>query len=297
MKRFILHTIGFVTIVGLSFLALLSRADGSYDEFYLRFTTPKQENLILGTSRAAQGVLPSVLDRLLHRSFYNYSFTLSTSPYGPVYLESIKKKVDPAISTGIFILSVDPWSLSNKDLKEDQTSSFRENDNFVASTTRVAQQPNFEYLLENLNPAYRILLPKRKTTKLHKDGWLEITIPMDDKSVLKRTSAKLNAYRSDLSRFTPSERRIQSLVETVEFLKTKGEVYLVRLPVHPEMARMEQTLMPNFDSRIQPAISLANGYKDLSTYNDKLQFTDGNHLYKASGETVSGIIGDWVGKR
>lgn len=296
MRRFILHIIGFIAIVAISFLALLSQADGSYDEYYLRFTAPTQQNLVLGTSRAAQGIVPSLLGQLMDRPFYNYSFTVSTSPYGPVYLESIKKKVAPSTTNGIFILSVDPWSLSTKDLEEDNKEAFRENDRFLATTSRVAMRPNFEYLLENLNSVYRILLPKRKTMLLHQDGWLEITVPMDDSSVLKRTNSKLESYRTDLVRFKPSEHRIAALVETVEYLSKRGQVFLVRLPVHPEMARIEQELMPDFKARIDPAIQLATDYLNMSNYNQKLQYTDGNHLYKESGKTVTGIIAEWMMK-
>lgn len=253
--------------------------------------------MILGTSRAAQGLVPDVLDKLLNRSVYNYSFTLSTSPYGPVYLESIKKKLDPTVTDGVFILSVDPWSLSNKNIKKDDSDLFRENKSFLATTCWVSMKPNFEYLLENLDPVYRILLPKRKTMKLHDNGWLEITVPMDEQSVLTRTNGKLKSYEEDLDRFEVSARRIAALEETVSFLRTKGTVYLVRLPVHPGMARLEAQLMPDFEERLLPAISAATDFLDLSGYNDKLRYTDGNHLHKTSGKTVSGIIGDWIGKR
>lgn len=296
MRRFILHIIGFIGLVAISFLALLSQADGSYDEYYLRFTSPTQQNMVLGTSRAAQGIVPSLLKQLLDRPFYNYSFTLSTSPYGPVYLESIKKKVAPSTKDGIFILSVDPWSLSTQDLEEDNAEDFRENDRFLATTSRVAMRPNFEYLLENLNSVYRILLPKRKTMLLHQDGWLEITVPMDDPSVRKRTDNKMDSYRADLKRFKPSKNRIAALVETVEYLSKRGQVFLVRLPVNSEMARIEQELMPNFKSDIDPAIKLAIDYLDMSNFNQKFQYTDGNHLYKESGKTVTGIIAEWIKK-
>ena len=91
MKKFIVNICLFLIIVLLTILGVFWQADGKTDPFYLRFTTDKQNSLILGTSRAAQGLLPEVLNSKLNRDdFFNYSFTLGHSPYGPTYLKSIK---------------------------------------------------------------------------------------------------------------------------------------------------------------------------------------------------------------
>ena len=96
MKRFILQLALILSVlIGCIFL-VLNKADGGTDPFYIRFTTPKQQNLILGTSRAAQGLQPHVFDSICNVNFYNYSFTIAHSPYGPTYLNSIKKKLNKA---------------------------------------------------------------------------------------------------------------------------------------------------------------------------------------------------------
>ena len=89
---------------------------GGVDAFYGRFASPAAGSLVLGTSRAAQGIRPAVLAARLAGQFegplLNYAFTLTHSPYGPAYLASIRRKLRPGVRHGLFIVAVDPWSLS-----------------------------------------------------------------------------------------------------------------------------------------------------------------------------------------
>ena len=84
MNKFLLHTIAFLLLCIISLYLLFSFANEQNDPFYIRFTTPEQSSLILGTSRAAQGILPAVLNEKLSRNdFFSYSFSGNISPYGP----------------------------------------------------------------------------------------------------------------------------------------------------------------------------------------------------------------------
>lgn len=86
MKSRFLHKIIIFSIpLIVIFAIVLGQADGYTDPFYIRFTTPKQNNLILGTSRAAQGLQPDVFKDILETDVYNYAFTVTHSPYGPTY--------------------------------------------------------------------------------------------------------------------------------------------------------------------------------------------------------------------
>ena len=81
MKRFIVQ-FSIIALIALSlFIWIFSFADGTNDPFYLRFTSPKQNNLIIGTSRAAQGLQPKILNGICQTEFYNYAFTLGRSPF------------------------------------------------------------------------------------------------------------------------------------------------------------------------------------------------------------------------
>ena len=123
------------------------------DDFYKRFTSPQQHSLILGSSRGS-GINPAILDQIIQPKypnvkFYNYAFTWGHSPYGPKYLESIKKKLDPATKDGIFVVIVEPTALMVTRSKPDSPEYYFENDKSVAKTNFVNINPNLEYLIES----------------------------------------------------------------------------------------------------------------------------------------------------
>jgi len=296
MKKFIGKTITFSILPLISFLGICFLANGYTDPFYIRFTTPKQSNLIIGTSRAAQGIQPKVFKTILGKDISNYAFTVTQSPFGSIYFESIKKKHNKT-KGGIFIISVDPWSISSMCYNPNDAESFRENNLCLDNTEFVDMKPNFQYLYKNLKGHYKdIIVPPSKSMYLHRDGWLEVkNIAMDSLSVLKRTNEKVKTYRYiDLPKAKFSSLRLEFLLKTITYLKNYGQVYLVRLPVHNDIMQIENELMPNFDHFINGAIDSSDGYLDLTEYNNKFQFTDGNHLYKTSGKEVSVLIANWI---
>jgi hypothetical protein len=91
MRKFIKKAIIFFIIIILFLSVLLNKYGGYLDYFYEKFTTPKQFSLVLGDSRAMQGIQPKVLDSCLQNSkfklpTYNFSFTIAQASYGPSYL-------------------------------------------------------------------------------------------------------------------------------------------------------------------------------------------------------------------
>ncbi len=296
MKDFLIKTSIFSLVVLSIFLLVLSRADGRTDNFYLRFTTPVQKSMIVGTSRAAQGLRPAVFDSINNTEMYNYSFTVTASPYGETYLNSIKKKVDRSSTAGTFIVTVDPWSICSTTKNPEDSTQFRELDLYLAKSPFVAQNPNFIYLLKNLKGKYFYTVYKRRMPiLLHDDGWLEISVSMRPKEVERRTEKKLKFYREDqLPRYKLSKTRLRYLKETISFLNQHGDVYLVRLPVHPDLMEMETELMADFDNVISELIPPTKGYLDLTKFNSDYRYTDGNHLYKESGRKVSEKVATWI---
>lgn len=298
MKRIIIQTAIFLLITGGSFLLILCQADGRSDAFYLRFTTKKQTNLIIGTSRAAQGLQPKVFDEVLQDEapFFNYAFTLAQSPFGPIYFNSIQKKLDTTQKNGTFIVTVDPWTICAATKNPNDSSAFRETDLALANTQNVNQNPNWGYLYHNFGGKYhQILFPARTKMYLHKDGWLEVTLRTDTATIKKRTLRKMKDYRFNvLPRYKFSSLRLQYLLKTIQYLKNYGEVFLVRMPVSEEMIGIENELMLDFNSKINEAILLSNDYLDLTKENSSFTYTDGNHLYKKSGAIVSEKIANWI---
>ncbi|HEY9115147.1 MAG TPA: hypothetical protein VIN10_10640, partial [Bacteroidales bacterium] len=199
MREFITKVIIFSAICGAVIFAVFAFADGKSDAFYLKFTTPRQHAFILGTSKSAQGLQPEIFNEIIYPEneshFYNYSFSVADSPYGPVYLESIKRKLDPSTKNGIFVLTVDPWSISS--MKEDTANGvyFGEEKGVLSNLRCVSMNPNIFYFLNSYQSSYFQIILNSKTQKrefLKKDGWLEIRVPMDSASVLERTNVKLD---------------------------------------------------------------------------------------------------------
>lgn len=278
----------------MSIYVLLLQLDGYFDPFYLRFTSSTQKNLILGTSRAAQGLQPKYLNSISQYPVYNYSFTVGHSPYGPVYLRSIKKKLKNNIKHGIFIVTIDPWSIS---IDTSQELKYPEAERCLGKTKFVNLNPNPFYIFNNYNKPYYNLFTEDKDENvfLHRDGWLEVSIKMDKESIKQRTDHRIKNYRNYyLQNYIFSNDRYDYLLELIRFLEKRGKVFLVRLPIHPEMFKIENEFMPDFDFKITRARKLVTGYLDMTPKNSDYLYLDGNHLYKVSGRAVSKEIENWI---
>ncbi|MBT8279917.1 MAG: hypothetical protein KJO41_13040 [Bacteroidia bacterium] len=262
----------------------------------MRFTSTKQENLIIGTSRSAQGLRPDIFNNILKKKFYNYSFTVAHSPYGPTYLNSIKKKLKSNVENGTFILTIDPWSISSWTDDPNDVDKFRELKLCLKNTPLVNINPNPIYFFNNYNGDYKKLIMKKSSPMfLHNNGWLEVSVDMDSTVVEERINEKVKDYKKNLSSFSKkSDLRIYYLIETIKYLQNHGDVFLVRMPIHPKIMQIEEEFMSDFESEIYEAIEISSGYLDLTEFNGDYIYTDGNHLYKDSGIIVSEKVSKWV---
>lgn len=295
MRRFVTQTGLFLLLIGALFLMMLSLADGNTDPFYLRFTTPKQSSLILGTSRAAQGLQPAAFNEELGKDIFNYAFSISHSPFGSTYFESVKRKLQQDTSDGIFIITVDPWSISSATANPNDSANFREKDLALGNTRYVNMKPNFFYLLQNLSgDYYKILRSNTSGMFLHRDGWLEVTVPMDSSVVERRVEAKVRTYQQRAQSYKFSSFRLEYLKKLIHYLKNRGEVYLVRLPMHPKMFEVENQFMPDLTEKVQGLLEIPGNYLDMTESNSDFTYTDGNHLHRSSGKIVSQKIANWI---
>lgn len=309
MKFFILKTILFLLFPGIVLIAAFFVADGVTDEFYMRFTTPRQKSMVVGTSRAAQGIQPYVIDSVFNAgnhklNLFNYSFTVAHSPYGPAYYKSIRKKLDESSLTGKFIVAVDPWSISSKAQNPNDSSIFPENNLSVGKTKCIDCYPNFEYLTNSYSkPLLMVFVDKllvalkmegKESLLLHKDGWLEVTVSMDSMEVRKRIEKKVSDYeKNELPYYHFSSLRYEYLKKTIDLFQKHGDVYLVRLPVSKRMKDLDDRMLPEFDSVISSLAKSRNiPYLNFCLSSEDYKYTDGNHLYKESGYVLSKKIGE-----
>ena len=299
MRGFLLKTSIALALAAALHLVAGSFADGRLDDYYLRFTGERRSAMILGTSRAAQALRPGVMSPLLssadaHGGLFNYAFTIAHSPFGPTYVNAVKGKLDPRSSNGLFLITVDPWSLSNPVDPKGRGGPLREEERTLGQQWTFTGTPNYEYLLRHVPAGWGSLIAgplhdPDTMTLLHPDGWLEIRAQLDNDTVLERTLRRVDHYREQvLPRNEPSDVRLDALGAMIDLLHPHGAVYLIRLPVCDDIVGLEDQLWPGFNDRMQE-IAGAHGvpYWDLLPENDRYTYTDGNHLDTLSARTFS----------
>lgn len=291
MKRFVFQGLLFALLLLAGVWAILTWIDwkGYSDEYYKRFLHPAP-SLILGTSRAAQGIVPEVLAAGLPEGAFalpleNFAFSVVGSPYSETYYKAIEKKVGLSEDElGLFILSVDPYSL-----RSDKAGAKEEWLHLKGATI---QKPNYCYLFRYCRP-HKWINPGKHCT-LHDDGWLEISgIPVDSASVAAATKRKMSEYND--WEIQKSAERMDWLIRTIDLLKANGTVYLVRIPVSPQMRDREDQVWPDFDQDIRViADSMSLHYFSFIQQSGNYRTTDGNHLYRDDAILFSKALSDSI---
>ena len=307
MKKFLYKILFFAALLAVVCYLYAFLADGYSDEYYLRVTTPKQSAMIIGISRAAQGLQPAAMDGVLNNAYpgkqlYNFAFSLGLSAYGPVYYKAIQQKLDEHTNNSVFVLEVSPWSIAAAPADPNNLSLFEENNRALDKLHFFNLNPNIEYLFKcYADPYVNLLLNKMNDSPfylLHDDGWLEIKAPMDSASVKRRKEGMIFLYKNDFfPRYKFSSKRLEYLEATIALLKQHGDVYLVRLPIIPEVINIEKELMPEFDKTI--TVVAEKYHLDYFNFIDSstlFSYVDGVHLDKHSGERVSEDIGSLISK-
>ena len=314
MKKFLINSSIFFIIVIVIHFALALAADNTIDEYYGKVSNGKRNSLVLGTSKALQGIIPPVIDSILglpENQLYNFSFTLTSSPFGEVYFNAIDKKIDPNSAGNYYVIAIDPWSISQK--TDSISLENLDNNSVLHNLNNVTSNPNFEYLWKKYPSGWgSFILKKTEVFFLQKNadqlnesvkgsfsimkesGWLKVYTSLDSRFVRKKETEKFKQYRKEAEENKFSTYRYNYFIKTIEKLKKHGPVYLVRLPVHKEMLKIEDCLIPQFTSKIQDAVQLSDGYFDMTKMEKKYHFTDGNHLEKSSSKTASIDIAQWI---
>ena len=302
VTQFLLKLTLMILLIGASGLAYFAAfADGRTDAYYLRFTSERQSSLVLGTSRGARGIQPAIFNRgdpAFDGPLYNYAFTASWSPYGPTYLEAVRRKLDPQTTSGLFLLEVSPLGLTAAvENAADDPAVFRETElplGILRSMNRnVSFEPlNAEYLLRAYTDSYyRIALEQRfqRDRLLHADGWLEFDYTFSDPTVQRLTQSTVARYEEYFGGQQFSTQRLRSLEETIAFLAGHGTVVLVRLPVAAEMLALETDFLPEFDAQMQTlADTHAVPYLNFTLAPaDRYPTQDGHHLSLPASQALS----------
>lgn len=299
MKKFLIKIVPYCVAILVVLAILGSYADGNTDDNYMHFAVKKPQNVILGDSRGSQGVVPAVLKNKLSANFDNFSLNIVESPYGQVYFKALKRKLDPETKNGTFILTVSPWNLSlNKRIKKEK--DFPEEHSPLNDMYFYDRSPNYEYLLKHYTRSWFKIYTERaesgkSNTFLHEDGWLEVNINMQKDTVAVRTGKKEQFYKDLANTVELSPERLKAINEMINYLRTKGRVYLVRLPTSKELIAIENKKYPHFNTLIRDLARKQNvQFFDFSANYAEYDYTDGNHLYKESSKKLSARIADSI---
>ena len=279
------------------------------DNFYYRFTTPKANSLILGTSRAAQGIKPEIINRQLclndSNKIINHAFAAGPSDFGPNYYREITQKLNKDSKNGLFIISVIPWDFCTTiDNADDDSLQFFEvrKKLFVGNLKSSSTNPNFEYLWQYWNNKFSVfemlfkhMICYKGILELHSDGWLEVDIPMDSLSVIKRIMTSSESATESARYKKWSNTRFYFFEKIVRYLRNRGEIYLVRLPVSKPMAELENRKFPDFDNKMRVFADKYNiKYIDFINESGNYLTIDTHHLWKEESEKITYRICDSI---
>jgi len=293
MRGFLLRILLYSASIVLSLYVVILFANGSTDPFYLRTTTPRQAGLIVGSSRPAQAFIPSEMRGPLSPT-YNFSFTGIHSPYGPIYLEAIRKKMDHSAKDAHHVVAVDPRGICADKSAPNDPHLFKERDLLLGTTPDLNSDPNILYFVHAYKDRLLDIIVKRFQPDqmfLHDDGWLQVTINRSADQQAKRVRNLLNDQRKEALEVGYSPLRYEYLRRTIELLSTTGNVRVVRLPISRPLLAIEDSLMPDFNERMQRlADQMDVPYIDFTDSVDRYTYTDGGHVDQTTARSLSKLI-------
>lgn len=303
MKTFLLKLSIYVALAAMLHAAFAYCSGGKTDDFYLRFTSPQAPSLIIGTSRAAQGIQPDSLQTVCINNgyqtpIYNFAFTSISSPFGETYYQAILKKLDPESRNGLFIIAVEPYGIGDNSSPIPQELKEAKGQLYHAYTFNGF--PNWEYLIKHYNYGWgRLVLSSANIIKssntLHKNGWLQVDVAVDSATAHSRALSNIADRRTDIGKFALSANRLSWLRKTIALLKEHGAVYLIRMPIGPEFYAFENELSPAFDSTLRAEADFHHiVYHDFNDMSHILRFNDGNHMQMSSAAIFSGYLAHWL---
>lgn len=298
MKKFIYKLLGFSLLIVLTVVVILKMYGGFADYFYLKFTTPKAHSMILGDSRSFQGMQPAIINANLlgfEKPMFNYSFTMGQISYGDLYLNSIKAKLDPNTKNGLFIVSVHPFLLAQRDKDHFDKGIYFEADAPPHNMKYPSMDPNPEYFFKNFS-YFHFKAIFRKVSEVHQDGWLELNnIPTDSTALKSLQADEQKTYLGFAGSWKKAAYRLNKLEETIAFLKQYGTVLLVRMPISNAILNIEAGFWTNFDADMK-YICEKQGITYINYTQKPHPFVvfDGLHLDNPSGALFTKSLADSI---
>ena len=267
--------------------------DTNYNKF-----TQEAGSLILGLSRANEGISPFIIEEeLKDYNFFNkplINFALNEAHFGEIYYEAIKKKIETR--NGIFILSISPGNFTaplglddRKVLEYDERLTLGKINNFTAS-------PNYNYIINTYGASlYNGFhsLDQWNHRVSHLNGWNEIRLEshidtITNKDIEYWKSLTFKFYNQKIKTEQLSTYRYNYFIKTIAYLKTKGKVFLTRMPSDKAILKFEDNHWANFDFEMDSiAKSYHIPYFNYSQQSNNYKTYDGSHMESESAKKFS----------
>ncbi|MCF7560783.1 hypothetical protein L3X39_09045 [Sabulilitoribacter multivorans] len=300
MKQFIKKIVIIILLVFTLFSFFLISYGGFIDSFYVKFTTPKASSMIIGDSRGLTGIRPDIINEELKNEGYelpitNYCFTIAQAPIGPLYRESILKKLKTNTKNGLFIISISPLMLLSENDHNNYKGEFVEAGLSPHNMQIVDMNPNYEYLIKNYS-SFHFKAFLRKNLILQKNGWLQDNnLPSTEADYKKRRDWWINSYNNFEKKYSISKYRLASFDTLIKTLKQYGEVHLARLPVDSIFLPLEESMYPNFDKLIDSLSSKNNiNYFNYKHESEIYKTLDGMHISKIYSDKFTKSLCDSI---
>ncbi|UII76138.1 hypothetical protein LV716_18015 [Flagellimonas sp. HMM57] len=304
MKSFFLKvTLLFALLLG-AYLFLLHRLVlGPVDGYYYKFTQ-EAEGIILGLSRANTGITPHILNKELsavtkYVPTTNFAFEKFQSPYGEVYLNAIKKKLSIQKERSLSILCVTPGSLTAPKGMDSNAIFKMDKKSMLGKVSDYTSNPNYDYIIHCYGQSlYNALITSKEDnqTTLHTDGWREFKLKSNLYEVTQEDieygkSFTLENHKNANETEKKSPYRINNLIATIAFLKTKSDVFLVRMPADSDIIELENQQWVNFD-RTMDSIAQVKGITYLNYTLPSYSFStyDGSHMHSSSAKAFTVVL-------
>ncbi|UNY97217.1 hypothetical protein MQE36_08915 [Zhouia spongiae] len=305
MKGFLFKTgiLGLTLIV--TYLFFVDRLSyKQVDDYYYKFTQ-EAGGLILGISRAHDGIVPDILEgqlssKNLEGPIVNFAFTKNQSPYGEVYLEAIKKKLRKEThGGGVFVLSVNPGVFMEKPHLKDEDVYKMDKKMLIGKVNNFNSMPNYDYIINCYSKSlYNVFTTIEYDNRVvHSNGWMEVNYGnkdrvVFDKDIKKKKDHIMVGYHMFKNTQEVSEYRFRYFIETIKYLKTRGVVVLARIPADPDIIDFETKSWGDFDFKMD---SVAKEYQvPYLNYSRETGFKtyDGAHLFADSAKRFTERLGE-----
>lgn len=286
---------------------MVNKLSKDYVDVYYKKFTQKAGGLIIGISKASKGINPAIIEEKLSvlnydKPIINFALNSSNSLYGEVYLEAIKKKLNPKINKQLFILSVSPVAFAAlKDLNPEDIYKMDKNHTVLGKVNQVSSKPNYNYILNTYEqPLYNALHPYEKWTffKLHDNGWVETT-RTTDKDTIREVDTKFwkfkvsELFKNQLDFQEVSTYRIDSFIKILIFLKSKGDVFIINMPEDQEFLDMEKMFWPDFEQKIDSISTKYNTpFFNYNNLDHKFKTYDGVHFDTANAIAFTKMLSE-----